>query len=61
MDFHIWKYSNSEGELFPLILAGWNAAFDIHCVFLVAYLIWQLLALLPEKVFLQTLNMRSTL
>ena len=61
MDFHIWKYSNSEGELFPLILAGWNAAFDIHCVFLVAYLIWQLLALLSEKVFLQTLNMRSTL
>ena len=33
MDFHIWKYSRSEGELFSLILASWNAAFDIHCLF----------------------------
>ena len=44
MDFHIWKYTSLEGELFSLILAIGNAAFDIHSVFLVALLIWQLLA-----------------
>ena len=38
---------------------NFNKISILKCIhrFLVAYLIWQLLALLPEKVFLQTLNM----
>lgn len=47
------------GTIVPDIIR--NVAFDIHSDFLVSYFIRQILAMLTEKVSLQTVKKRSTL